>query len=159
MSEGSPQLSSVDLHLDDKSKQIIEQLQHDGRATYSEIGRAVGLSEAAVRQRVSKLTESGAMQIVAVTNPLQLGFGRQAMIGIRVTGEIGPVADAVANIQEADYVVVTAGVYDVLAEVVCADDAELMSLLNTIRRIPGVRETETMTYLHLENQRYNWGTR
>lgn len=159
MTEGALRLASIDLQLDDRSKRIIEELQHDGRRTYAEIGRAVGLSEAAVRQRVSRLIESGAMQIVAVTNPLQLGFGRQAMIGIKVSGEINPVADELAGIAEIDYVVVTAGVYDLLAEAVCTDDAELLSLLNTIRRIPAVRETETMTYLDLKSQKYNWGTR
>lgn len=159
MSDGPLQLASVDLQLDDRSKRIIEELQHDGRRTYSELGRAVGLSEAAVRQRVARLIESGAMQIVAVTNPLQLGFGRQAMIGIRASGEIGPVAEEISQLPAADYVVVTAGVYDLLAEVVCADDAELLTLLNQIRRIPGVRETETMTYLDLKSQKYNWGTR
>lgn len=159
MSDTSHQLASIDLGLDDKSKRIIEELQHDGRRTYAELGRAVGLSEAAVRQRVARLIESGAMQIVAVTNPLQLGFGRQAMIGIRVSGETTPVADALEGLPEAEYVVVTAGVYDVLTEVVCTDDAELLALLNRIRRIPGVRETETMTYLDLKSQKYNWGTR
>lgn len=159
MPEGRLQLTKSDLHLDQKSKRIIEELQHDGRRTYSEIGRAVGLSEAAVRQRVAKLMEAGAMQIVAVTNPLQLGFGRQAMIGLKATGELTPVADAVADIPQVDYVVVTAGTFDILAEVVCADDDELLAVLNSIRQIPHVRETETMTYLTLWNQKYNWGTR
>lgn len=159
MNDDAPRLASENLNLDTKSKRIIEELQHDGRRTYSEIGKAVGLSEAAVRQRVAKLIDSGAMQIVAVTDPGQLGFARQAMIGIRVTGAITPVADAIAELPNADYVVVTAGIYDILAEVVCADDAELLDVLNTVRAIPGVRETETMTYLDLRNQKYNWGTR
>ena len=159
LTEMPRQLTAVDLHLDDKSKRIIEQLQLDGRRTYSDIGRAVGLSEAAVRQRVARLMEAGAMQIVAVTNPLQLGFGRQAMIGITVAGEMSAVADTIAEIPEVDYVVVTAGTFDILAEVVCADDNELLTLLNTIRTIPGVQGTQTMTYLSLWNQKYNWGTR
>ncbi|MEK6342442.1 MAG: AsnC family transcriptional regulator, partial [Curtobacterium sp.] len=79
--------------IDETSKRIIEQLQADGRRPYGEIGKAVGLSEAAVRQRVQKLTETGVMQIVAVTDPLQLGFHRQAMIGIRVSGDTRTVAD------------------------------------------------------------------
>lgn len=145
--------------MDATSKRIIEQLQADGRRSYAEIGRAVGLSEGAVRQRVARLTESGALQIVAVTDPAQLGFARQAMIGVRVTGPISPVADALAGLEAASYVVVTAGVYDILVEVVCADDHELLDLLNTVRATPGVRETETMTYLDLRNQTYNWGTR
>ena len=153
------QLATDDLRLDDKSKRIIEELQLDGRKSYAEIGKAIGLSEAAVRQRVTKLTQSGAMQVVAVTNPLQLGFARQAMIGIKVTGEITPVAEQISQIDQVAYLVITAGAYDILAEVVCEDDAELLDILNAMRRVSGVHSTEAMNYLHLWNQKYNWGTR
>ena len=146
--------------LDETSKQIIEQLQEDGRRAYATIGKAVGLSEAAVRQRVQRLLDAGVMQIVAVTDPLQVGFTRQAMIGIRVEGEIGPVADLLAGLPEVDYVVVTAGSFDLLAEVVCEDDDHLLEVLShRIRTLPGVRGTETFVYLKLRKQLYNWGTR
>ncbi|GAA1841559.1 Lrp/AsnC family transcriptional regulator [Agromyces salentinus] len=148
------------VHLDDVSKAIIEQLQADGRRSYADIGKAVGLSEAAVRQRVQRLTESGVMQIVAVTDPMQLGFTRQAMIGIRASGDTRELASALAEIPEIDYVVLTAGSFDVLAEVVCENDDELISLLNSrIRSLAGVRSTETFVYLKLQKQFYNWGTR
>ncbi|SDZ12735.1 MULTISPECIES: Lrp/AsnC family transcriptional regulator [Herbiconiux] len=146
--------------LDDTSKAIIEQLQDDGRRSYAEIGKAVGLSEAAVRQRVQKLTESGVMQIVAVTDPLQLGFYRQAMIGLKVSGDTRVVADALAKMPSVDYVVLTAGTFDILAEVVCEDDDDLIALLNSeIRQLKGVQSTETFVYLKLHKQLYNWGTR
>lgn len=146
--------------LDDVSKAIIEQLQTDGRKSYSDIGRAVELSEAAVRQRVQKLIDSGVMQIVAVTDPMQLGFYRQAMIGIRTTGDARSVSDAIAEIDAVEYVVLTAGSFDMLAEVVCEDDDSLLELLNDkIRAIPGVVQTEVFTYLQLKKQQYNWGTR
>lgn len=146
--------------LDDVSKAIIEQLQEDGRRSYAEIGKAVGLSEAAVRQRVQKLTDSGVMQIVAVTDPLQLGFFRQAMIGVRVSGDTRVVAAKLAELDAVDYVLLTAGSFDVLAEVVCEDDEELIALLNErIRAIDGVVSTETFVYLKLQKQHYNWGTR
>ncbi len=146
--------------LDDTSKAIIEQLQDDGRRSYAEIGKAVGLSEAAVRQRVQKLTESGVMQIVAVTDPLQLGFYRQAMIGLKVSGDTRVVADALSAMPAVDYVVLTAGTFDILAEVVCEDDDDLITLLNSeIRRLEGVQSTETFVYLKLHKQLYNWGTR
>jgi len=146
--------------LDDVSKAIIEQLQEDGRRSYAEIGKAVGLSEAAVRQRVQKLTESGVMQVVAVTDPMQLGFFRQAMVGIRVTGDSRSIAERLAEIPAVDYVVLTAGSFDILAEVVCEDDDDLIELLNQrIRRIDGVQSTETFVYLKLQKQLYNWGTR
>ena len=146
--------------LDETSKRIIEQLQEDGRRPYAAIGKAVGLSEAAVRQRVQRLLDAGVMQIVAVTDPLQVGFARQAMIGIRVEGDIGTVADQLAEMAEVDYVVVTAGSYDLLVEVVCEDDDHLLDLLTRrIRALPGVRSTETFVYLKLRKQLYNWGTR
>jgi len=146
--------------LDEVSKKIIEQLQVDGRRSYAEIGKAVGLSEAAVRQRVQKLTEAGVMQVVAVTDPMQLGFYRQAMIGIRASGDARILADQLAAIPAVDYVVLTAGSFDVLVEVVCEDDEELIALLNSqIRSLEGVNSTETFVYLKLHKQLYNWGTR
>jgi len=146
--------------IDDTSKAIIEELQQDGRRSYAAIGKAVGLSEAAVRQRVQRLIESGVMQIVAVTDPLQLGFARQAMIGIHIEGPLDPVADALAAMDEIDYVVMTAGGFDVLCEVVCESDTHLLELLsNRIRTVPGVRGTETFMYLKLTKQTYAWGVR
>jgi Lrp/AsnC family transcriptional regulator for asnA, asnC and gidA len=146
--------------LDDTSKKIIEQLQEDGRRPYATIGKAVGLSEAAVRQRVQRLLEAGVMQIVAVTDPIQVGFARQAMIGIRVEGDISEVGDLLAAMPEVDYVVVTAGSFDLMAEVVCEDDDHLLDVVSRrIRGLPGVRTTETFVYLQLRKQLYNWGTR
>jgi Lrp/AsnC family transcriptional regulator for asnA, asnC and gidA len=146
--------------LDEVSKQIVEQLQQDGRRSYASIGKAVGLSEAAVRQRVQRLTDSGVMQIVAVTDPLQIGFGRQAMVGINVDGSVQPVADALSAMDEVIYVVSTAGTYDVLCEVVSIGDEELLDLVSTrIRAVPGVRTTETFVYLKLNKQTYSWGVR
>jgi Lrp/AsnC family transcriptional regulator for asnA, asnC and gidA len=148
------------MHLDDVSKAIIEQLQDDGRRSYAAIGKVIGLSEAAVRQRVQRLIDSGVMQVVAVTDPLELGFARQAMIGVRVSGPLEPVADALADLGEVDYVVITAGTYDVLAEVVCESDEHLLDLISTkIRAIPGVVGTETFMYLKLRKQTYSWGVR
>ena len=148
------------ISLDDVSKAIIEQLQADGRRSYAEIGKAVGLSEAAVRQRVQKLTDSGVMQVVAVTDPMQLGFYRQAMIGIRVTGDTTVLAAQLSALPSVDYVVLTAGSFDILVEVVCENDDDLIMLLNKeIRALPGVQSTETFVYLKLVKQQYNWGTR
>jgi len=146
--------------LDEVSKAIIEELQQDGRRSYAAIGKVVGLSEAAVRQRVQRLVESGVMQVVAVTNPLELGFGRQAMIGLRVEGELEPVADALAAMDEVDYVVITAGSFDILVELVVEDDHHLLEVLSTrIRSLPGVASTESFMYLSLRKQTYSWGVR
>ncbi|MCA1782779.1 MAG: Lrp/AsnC family transcriptional regulator [Intrasporangiaceae bacterium] len=152
--------STADPRLDDISKSIIEVLQVDGRASYATIAKEVGLSEAAIRQRVQRLLDTGIMQIVAVTDPIQVGFRRQAMIGIRVSGDMTAVGDALTDMPEVDYVVTTAGSFDILAEVVCEDDEQLLELLSTrIRVLPGVRSTETFVYLKLNKQHYNWGTR
>jgi Lrp/AsnC family transcriptional regulator for asnA, asnC and gidA len=146
--------------LDDVSKAIIEQLQQDGRRSYAAIGKVVGLSEAAVRQRVQRLIDGGVMQVVAVTDPLELGFARQAMVGIRVTGALEPVADALAALPEVDYVVITAGTYDLLAEVVAESDDHLLALISgKIRTIDNVVATETFMYLKLRKQTYSWGVR
>jgi Lrp/AsnC family transcriptional regulator for asnA, asnC and gidA len=146
--------------LDDANRAIIEQLQTDGRRSYAAVAAAVGLSEAAVRQRVQRLLDSGVMQIVAVTDPMQIGFARQAMVGIRADGDLTEVADKLAALAEVDYVVVTAGSFDLLVEVVCNNDEHLLSLLNnSIRAVPGVRDSETFVYLKLAKQTYTWGTR
>lgn len=146
--------------LDDVAKQIIEHLQRDGRRSYAAIAKSVGLSEAAVRQRVQRMIDSGIMQIVAVTDPMQVGFRRQAMVGVKVSGDITAVTDALTALPEADYVLTTAGSFDVLVEVVAEDDGQLLDLLtNRIRTIPGVVSTETFVYLKLNKQHYDWGTR
>ncbi|MFF2809974.1 Lrp/AsnC family transcriptional regulator [Streptomyces sp. NPDC058000] len=150
---GTPSIDSVSLA-------IIEQLQEDGRRPYAAIGKAVGLSEAAVRQRVQKLLDQGVMQIVAVTDPLTVGFRRQAMVGINVEGDLDPVADALTTMEEVEYVVMTAGSFDLIIEIVCEDDDHLLQMINKrIRTLPGVRSTESFVYLKLRKQTYTWGTR
>jgi Lrp/AsnC family transcriptional regulator for asnA, asnC and gidA len=145
--------------LDDVNKRIIDQLQQDGRMSYATLAKQIGLSEAAARQRVQRMLDSGVMQIVAVTDPLTLGFRRQVMIGIKVEGDMRKVAEQLSAIAEVDYVVMCAGGYDLLAEMVCTDDEHLLTLLNDqIRTIPGVASTETFVYLKLAKQTYAWGT-
>jgi len=137
------------LPLDDTSKGIIALLQQDGRMSYAAIAKEVGLSEAAVRQRAQRLIEQGVMQIVAVTDPLELGFAWEAMVGVRVSG----------NIKAIDFIVLTSGKFDIILEVVAESDDQLIALTNTIRGIPGVVESETMVYLSTHKQAYSWGVR
>ncbi|MCU0271938.1 MAG: Lrp/AsnC family transcriptional regulator [Acidimicrobiales bacterium] len=145
--------------LDDIDKAIIRELQQDGRMSYADLGPAVGLSQAAVRQRVQRLIERNVMQVVAVTDPTRVGFSLQAMLGITAEGDVRAVAAAIAAVPEMSYVVITAGRYDILAEVVARDADALLDLVNErIRSIPGVTRTETLTYLRLEKQTYAWGT-
>jgi Lrp/AsnC family transcriptional regulator, regulator for asnA, asnC and gidA len=146
--------------LDDADKAIVELLQEDGRMSYTRIASVVGLSEAAVRSRVQRLISGNVVQIVAVTDPLRLGFRRQAMVGVKTEGDISTIADTLAAIPEVDYVVFVSGSYDLLFEIVCEDDEHLLSILNDkVRTIPGVRTTDTYTYLRLHKQTYAWGTR
>ncbi len=145
--------------LDATAKRIIELLQNDGRTSYATIAKEVGLSEAGVRSRVQKLLEAEVMQIVAVTDPTQVGFARQAMIGVRTEGDPRAVGDRLADLPEVDYVVTTAGSFDVLVEVVCEDDDQLLEIIHRMRAVPGVLTTETFVYLKLNKQHYNWGTR
>ena len=146
--------------IDDVGKQLIEELQQDGRRSYAALAKTVGLSEAAVRQRVQRLIENGVMQVVAVTDPLTLGFGLQAMVGVRAEGDLVRVADELGKIDEVDYVVITAGSFDILLELVCEDDDHLLRVLSEqVRVLPGVRDTETFVYLKLTKQTYAWGTR
>jgi len=146
--------------LDETDAAIIALLQEDGRRPYGEIGEAVGLSEAATRQRVNRLRESGLMRIVAVTDPVALGRGVVATIGLRVTGDTRKAAARLARIAEIEYVVVTAGSFDIIVELVCATEEELLGVLNDeIRTITDVREMETFMHLRTEKNVFAWGQR
>jgi Lrp/AsnC family transcriptional regulator for asnA, asnC and gidA len=143
--------------VDDIDRAIIVELQRDGRLPYTKLGTAVGLSEAAVRQRVQRLVDSGVMQVVAVTDPLSLGLRRMALIGVRCEGDTSVVAERIGAIAEVDYVVVTAGSFDILVELVVSDDGAFLELVNRIRRIKGVLTTESFVYLRIAKQTYEWG--
>jgi Lrp/AsnC family transcriptional regulator for asnA, asnC and gidA len=142
-------------------KRIIEHLQTDGRRPFTQIANDLGVSEAAVRARTNRLIERGILQVVGVTDPLKLGFHQMAMIGIRCESDkLIEVAESLAEMPEVDYVVITAGTYDLLIETVCEDnEALLVFLAERLRAIDGVRETETFVYLRLVKQTYQYGTR
>jgi Lrp/AsnC family transcriptional regulator, regulator for asnA, asnC and gidA len=138
---------------------IIEALQRNGRESFRRIARTVGVSEATVRARYARLCDDSILQVTGVTNPLGLGFDSQAMIGIRTAGPPGGVADVVAAWEESSYVVVTAGHFDLLLEVLCTDRAHLFEVTNRLRELDGVVSTETFLYLDLWKQAYDWGAR
>ena len=145
--------------IDATDQLIIEQLQRDGRMPYTKLASAVGLSEAAARQRVQRLIDTGTIQVVAVTNPLMVGRRRMALIGVRTSGATDAIADSLRAIEEIEYLVVTAGAMDFLAEVVVRDEAELLRVTNLVRAIPGVTSTETYVYLDIAKQTYTYGVR
>jgi len=145
--------------LDRLTKQIIEQLQEDGRRSYAAIARAVGLSEAATRQRVQRLLDERVVQIAAVTDPAAYGVHRVAMLGVSTNGDTRKVAETLGQLPEADYVVICSGRYDLIVELVCADDEHLLEVADSVRTIPGVASTETFVYLKTVKENYQWGTR
>jgi Lrp/AsnC family transcriptional regulator, regulator for asnA, asnC and gidA len=157
----SPQRGPVSraFRLDSVDKSIIEALQKNGRESFRRIAARVGVSEATIRARYSRLRDANILQVTAVTNPLGLGFEAQAMVGIRTSGPPAPVADELARWDEAGYIVVTAGQFDLLVELVCADRRDLLDLTNRIRSLGGVSSTETFLYLDLWKQLYDWGAR
>jgi Lrp/AsnC family transcriptional regulator for asnA, asnC and gidA len=162
--EGRPRPRPVPRSSDEVSdldKRIIEHLQADGRRPFTQIAAELGVSEAAVRARTNRLIERGIMQVVGVTDPLKLGFHQMAMIGVRCeSAELVTVADQIAAMPEVDYVVITAGTYDLLVETVCEDNEALLRFLtDKLRALDGVRETETFVYLRMVKQTYQWGTR
>jgi Lrp/AsnC family transcriptional regulator for asnA, asnC and gidA len=146
--------------LDHVDKAIIHELQLDGRMPYTELSRRVGLSQPATRQRVNRLIDRGSMQVVAVTDPSTLGFDYPAMVGVDVDGDIVEIADRLAQLEEVSYLIITAGRYDILAEVVCSDADHLLRFVNEqIRPLSGVSSVELFNYLRLVKQTYTWGTR
>ncbi len=163
MAQGRPRLLGVRNgdEVSELDKRIIEHLQQDGRRPFTQIAADLGVSEAAVRARTNRLVERGILQIVGVTDPLKLGFGLQAMIGVRCeSGTLVEVAERVAEFSEVDYVVIAAGTYDLLIEIVCEDNEALLTFLDErLRTIEGVRDTETFVYLRMVKQTYQWGTR
>ena len=144
-------------HLDRIDQRLIEALQTNGREPFRRIAAAVGVSEATIRARYQRLCDDNILQVTGVTNPLGLGFDAQAMVGVRTSGPPEPVAEEIAQWDEADYVVVTAGQFDVLVELICADRRQLLDATNRMRAIDGVVSTETFLYLELRKQLYDWG--
>jgi Lrp/AsnC family transcriptional regulator, regulator for asnA, asnC and gidA len=146
-------------HLDRIDQRLIEALQKNGREPFRRIAAMVGVSEATIRARYQRLCDENILQVTGVTNPLGLGFDAQAMVGIRTSGPPEPVAEAIAQWEEADYVVVTAGQFDVLVELICAGRRQLLDVTNRMRALDGVVSTETFLYLELRKQLYDWGAR
>jgi Lrp/AsnC family transcriptional regulator for asnA, asnC and gidA len=143
--------------LDDLDGRIIAALQANGRESFRAMAAAFGVSEATIRNRYGRLVNTGAMQVTAVTNPMGMGYEAQALLGITVDGPVERVADVLALWPEAIYVVITAGRFDVVVELVAQDRRDLLELINRVRMLDGVSTTETFVYLDLVKQLYDWG--
>jgi Lrp/AsnC family transcriptional regulator for asnA, asnC and gidA len=142
--------------LDATGFEILRQLAEDGRRPFSAIASSVGLSEAAVGQRVRALISSGVLQIVGVTDPLKLGYGTMALVQVAVDGDLDSVADAITARDEVDYCLLTSGRFEIFAEVVCRDHDHLLALTSAIRAVPGVRLLETTICLRMQKQNYTY---
>ena len=147
------------IKLDPVNRRIIEILQREGRSPYTSIARELGISEAAVRARVQRLTDAGVLDVVAVTNPLKLGFEVMALVGVQANSDLGRVAETVSKWPETSYVVITSGSYDLLVEVVCEHNRHLLDVVQRLREIDDVKSTETFMYLDMVKMTYAWGTR
>lgn len=143
--------------IDELDRDIIRHLQGDGRMSYSQLGQLIGLSDGATRQRVNRLTAQGVIDIVAVTDPVKLGLGYQAMLGLNVNGDLRKVAADIGGHDDAVYVVMATGRYDLLAEVVCRDTDAFVDLVNDFRTTDNVTGVEVMNYLGITKQTYDWG--
>jgi Lrp/AsnC family transcriptional regulator, regulator for asnA, asnC and gidA len=150
---------SLPRSLDGVDRAIIEALQRNGRESFRRIAGEAGVSEATIRARYARLCEDNILQVTGITNPLGLGFEAQAMVGIRTSGAPEPVANEIATWDEAGYVVITAGQFDILVELLCSDRRELLDLTNRVRSVAGVTSTESFLYLELRKQIYDWGAR
>lgn len=144
-------------NIDDIDREIIRLLQIDGRTSYSQLGRTVGLSDAAARQRVNRLTAEGYIDIVAVTDPVKMGLESQALLGIRVSDDARKVAVELGALDNTVYVVMTAGRYDVIAEIVTRNREEFIEVSNAVRLLPGVDSVEVLPYLGITKETYDWG--
>jgi Lrp/AsnC family transcriptional regulator for asnA, asnC and gidA len=143
--------------LDGLDTRLIEELQTNGRESFRAIAARLGVSEATIRNRYARLTDAGVLQVTAVTNPLGLGYDAMAMLGVSTEGRPERVADALAQWPEAIYVVVVAGRFDVLVELISRERGDLLGLINRVRELPGVTDTETFVYLDLAKQVFDIG--
>ncbi|SDL35823.1 Lrp/AsnC family transcriptional regulator [Microbacterium azadirachtae] len=154
--------SATDPHddVDDIDHTLLAALQRDGRTGYAELGELVGLTAGGARKRVKRLEDRGILQIVGVTDPLRLGYRTMAMVGIVADGDVDEIATALNEMQDVVYVVLTAGRFDLLVEVIATDPGAVFELINQkIRSIHGVARAETFTYYGIRTHRFEWGTR
>lgn len=142
--------------IDSTDREIISMLQKDGRLSFAEMAEILHVSPGMVRLRYNRLVKNGNLRVVAITNPLRLGYETMAMIGIRAEGnKVMQVAEKIRDLPEVIYLIVTSGKYDILAEVMCRDQADLLEFLTKkLYTIDGVRESETFIHLKIMKEIY-----
>lgn len=142
--------------LDDIDLKIIAALRQDGRVPFAQIAEQLNVSPGMIRMRYNRLIETGVLKIVAISNPLRMGYNTMALIGIRAEGQrLMEIADKIAALEEVIYLIVTSGSYDIIAEVICRDRAHLLQFLTErLYQIEGVRESETFMHLKIVKEVY-----
>jgi Lrp/AsnC family transcriptional regulator for asnA, asnC and gidA len=153
-------VTALPIELDDIDKRIVTELQRDGRISYADLGPIVGLSPAAVRQRVQRILDSGVVQVVGVTDPSAVGYPVMAMLGVQVDGDVTEIADEIAAVDGVIYIVMSAGSFDLMVEVICEDTMALLDLINRkVKTVKGVRQVESFMYFGIHTHRFGWGVR
>ncbi|MEN0084067.1 MAG: Lrp/AsnC family transcriptional regulator [Leifsonia sp.] len=141
--------------IDDTDRRLIDLLMRDGRRPFTELGAELEVSEATVRGRVARLQESGILKIVALCNPLTLGHQSvRLMIGV---GGHSPraVAKTLSDMAMVNHVALGTGAHDVYVEATCRDLDQLVTLLDDVRRVPGVTGIDQFVLLELFKD-YSW---
>ena len=143
---------------DEIDLKIIKILNEDGRASFAQIAQTLGVSPGMIRQRYNRLVEEGIVQVVAITNPMLMGFTTMAQIGVKVNvNRLQEIADQIAAFEEVIYLVLLTGSYDLFVEVVCRDRNHLLDFLtNKLHSVEGVKEAETFIYLRIAKEVYTW---
>jgi Lrp/AsnC family transcriptional regulator for asnA, asnC and gidA len=142
--------------LDEIDQHIMRALQIDGRVPFAQIAEQLKVSPGMIRLRYNRLVEMGFLKVLAITDPLRMGYTTMAMIGIRTEGDkLLDAAEKIAALDEVIYLIVVSGRFDMLAEVVCRDHADLLHFLSEkLYTIPGVRETESFMHLKIVKEVY-----
>jgi Lrp/AsnC family transcriptional regulator, regulator for asnA, asnC and gidA len=142
--------------LDEIDHQVIEALQKDGRVAFAQIAEQLNVSPGMIRLRYNRLVEQGYLKVVAITNPLRMGFSTMAMIGIRVDGsKLLEVAEKISKLDEVIYMVISSGRFDIFAEVICRDHEDLLRFITEkLSTVDGVRESESFIHLKIVKEVY-----
>ena len=148
--------STQAVNLDETDLKIIEALRKDGRVAFAQIAEQLSVSPGMIRQRYNRLVEQGYLKVVAITNPLRMGFTSMAMIGIRVDGsKLLTVAEKVSKLDEVIYMIISSGRFDIFAEVVCRNHEDLLRFITEkLSVIDGVRESESFMHLKIIKEVY-----
>jgi Lrp/AsnC family transcriptional regulator, regulator for asnA, asnC and gidA len=148
--------SSFSNGLDEIDSKIVSILQQDGRLSFAQIAKRMNVSAGMVRVRYNRLVEMGVLRVVAITNPLRMGYQTMALIGIKADGNyLLEAADKIAALDEVIYLIVVSGAYDIIAEIVCRDQNHLLQFLTErLYKIEGVRESETFLHLKIVKEVY-----